>query len=75
MKFAPGDLVRNLKTDEDGKVIEAYQDNGVAKHMVSVPKDPSGWSSGARVAYWSEDDLDCSTNDLLNEHLGEGSYT
>ena len=74
MKFAPGDLVRNLKTNEDGKVIEAYQDNGVATHMVSVPKDPSGWNLGARVAYWPEDDLDFSTNDLLNEPLGEGTY-
>ena len=74
MKFAPGDLVWNLKTKEHGKVIEAYLDNGVAMHMVSVPKDPTGWSSGARVAYWSEDDLDFSTNDLLNEPLGEGRY-
>ncbi|MGA9799047.1 MAG: hypothetical protein WBQ68_08545 [Terriglobales bacterium] len=74
MKFAPGDLVRNLRTKEDGKVIEAYEDDGVAMHMVSVPKNPTGWSSGARVAYWSEDELDFSTNDLLNESLGEGRY-
>jgi hypothetical protein len=74
MKFAPGDLVQNLKTNEDGKVIEAYQEDGVAMHMVSVLKDPTGWSSGARVAYWPEDDLDFSTNDLLDEPLGEGRY-
>lgn len=74
MKFAPGDLVQNLKTNEDGKVIEAYREDGVAMHMVSVLKDPTGWSSGARVAYWPEDDLDLSTNDLLDEPLGEGRY-
>ncbi len=74
MKFAPGDLVQNLKTNEDGKVIEAYQEDGVAMHMVSVLKDPTGRSLGARVAYWPEDDLDFSTNDLLDEPLGEGRY-
>jgi hypothetical protein len=67
MKFAPGDLVRNVKTNEDGKVIEAYEHNGAAMYMVSVPKDLAGWSSGARVEYWSEDDVDCSTNDSLGE--------
>jgi hypothetical protein len=35
--------------------------------MVSVPKDSAGWSSGARVGYWSEDEVDCSTNDSLGE--------
>jgi hypothetical protein len=73
-EICPGDLVWNLKTKENGKVIETYQDNGLVMRMVSVPKDPSGWSSGARVAHWSEDDLDFSTNDLLDESLGEGSY-
>jgi hypothetical protein len=67
MKFAPGDLVKNLNTNEDGKVIEAYRNNGVAMYMVSVPKDSSGWSLGARVAYWPEGTLDPSTNDSLGE--------
>jgi hypothetical protein len=67
MKFAPGDLVRNVKTNEDGKVIEAYEHNGEAMYMMSVPKDSAGWSSGARVGYWSEDEVDCSTNDSLGE--------
>jgi hypothetical protein len=74
MKFAPGDLVQNLKTNEDGRVIEAYHEDGVAMHMVSVLKDPTGWSSGTRVAYWPEDDLNFSTNDLLDEPLGEDRY-
>jgi len=40
MKFAAGDLVRNVRTSEDGEVIEAYEENGVAMYMVSVPVDP-----------------------------------
>jgi hypothetical protein len=67
MKFAPGDLVRNVTTNEDGKVIEAYEHNGVAMYMVSVPKDSAGWSLGARIGYWSEENVDSSTNDSLGE--------
>jgi hypothetical protein len=74
MKFAPGDLVRNFKTNEDGKVIEAYQEDGVAMHMVSILNGPAGRSSQARIAYWPEHDLNCSTNDLLDEPSGEGHY-
>jgi hypothetical protein len=33
MKFAPADLVRNVRTSEDGKVIEAYQDKGAARYI------------------------------------------
>lgn len=60
MKFAPGDLVSNVKTNEDGKVIEAYEEDGVAMYMVSVPIDPGSWSLGARIAYWSEGSLNSS---------------
>jgi hypothetical protein len=67
MKFAPGDLVRNVRTSEDGKVIEAYQDKGATMYMVSVPKDSAGWILGARIAYWSGDNLDSSTNESLRE--------
>jgi hypothetical protein len=69
MKFAPGDLVRNVRTNEDGKVIEAYEENGVAMYMVSVPIDPASWSLGASVGYWPEGDLDPSKNESLGEGL------
>ena len=57
--------MQNLKTKEDGKVIEAYLEDGVAMHMVSVSQGSTGWSSGARVAYWSEDDMAFSTTELV----------
>jgi hypothetical protein len=69
MKFAPGDLVRNVKTTEDGKVIEAYAERGAAMYMVSVPADSAGWSLGAKVAYWVEGDLESSNNGSLCEDL------
>ena len=74
MKFAPGDLVRNLNTNDDGKVIEAYKDHGEPMYMVSVPKDSSGWHSGGWIAYWPERDLDLSTNDLLAESSSKENY-
>jgi hypothetical protein len=62
MKFSPGDLVRNLQTNEDGKIIEAYKDrDGSAMYMVSVPNDSAGWSLGGKVGYWPEHYLDAST--------------
>jgi hypothetical protein len=69
MRFAPGDLIRNVKTNEDGKVIEAYAERGAAMYMVSVPVDSGGWNLGAKVAYWSEVDLDSSNGDSLGEDL------
>ena len=69
MKFAPGDLVRNISANLDGRVIEAYKENGEAMYMVSVPIAPAGWHSGPRVQYWAEHILDSSTNNSLDDGL------
>jgi hypothetical protein len=69
MKFAPGDLVKNVTTNEDGRVIEAYEENGAAMHMVSVPVDGASWMFGARVAYWPDDELESSKNETLDQGL------
>lgn len=66
MKFAPGDLVRNVTANEDGQVIEAYEENEVAMYMVSVPIDGFTWMFGARVAYWRENELESSKNESLD---------
>ncbi|HMJ23056.1 MAG TPA: hypothetical protein VK513_14165 [Terriglobales bacterium] len=67
MKFAAGDLVRNVTTNEDGRVIEAYEENKVAMCMVSVPVDGASWMFGARVAYWPGNELESSKNELLDQ--------
>ena len=67
MKFAPGDLVRNVTTNEDGRVIESYEENKVAMYMVSVPVNGATWLFGARVAYWPENQLESSENESLDQ--------
>ncbi len=67
MKVAPGDLVRNLTTNEDGRVVESYEENKVAMYMVSVPVDGVTWMFGARVAYWPENQLESSKSVLLDQ--------
>ena len=69
MKFAPGDLVRNITANLDGRVIEAYKENGEAMYMVSVLIAPASWRSGPRVQYWSEHLLDFSPNSSLDDGL------
>jgi hypothetical protein len=69
MKFAPGDLLRNVRTNEDGKVIEAYERNGVVMYMVSVSIDSAGWTLGGRVGYWPENESEFSRNESLGKGL------
>jgi hypothetical protein len=66
-QFRINDLVRNKKTNEDGKVTEAYEENGVLMYLVSVPEDPTSWQLGATEARWSERDLVLSPNKLLKD--------
>lgn len=67
MRFAPGDLVRNVTTNEDGRVIETYEENKVDMYMVSVPVDGTTWMFGARVAYWPGNELVSSKNESLEQ--------
>ena len=67
MKFAPGDLVKNVTTNENGRVIETYEENKVAMYMVSVPVDGATWMFGARVAYWPENELEPSKSESLDQ--------
>ena len=69
MKFAPGDVVRNVTMNEEGRIIESYEENGMAMHMVSVPVDGANWIFGARVAYWPDDKLESSKNESLGQDL------
>ena len=68
MKFAPGDLVRNVKTIEDGKVIEAYAERGATMYMVSFPLIQAVGAWGPRLRT-GQGDLDSSNNDSLSEDL------
>ncbi len=70
MKFVFGDLVRNVATNEDGRVIEAYEENGGAIYMASVPVNGASWISGARLVFWRENELEFSRNESLGESLG-----
>ena len=67
MKFACGVLVKNVTTNEDGRVIETYQENDAVMYMVSVPVNGATWLFGARVAYWPENQLESSKSVLLDQ--------
>ncbi len=67
MKFACGVLVKNVTTNEDGRVIETYQENDAVMYMVSVPVNGATWLFGARVAYWPENQLESSENESLDQ--------
>src|ERR1700738_2493659 len=49
MKFAAGDLVRNVRTSEEGEVIEAYEENGVAESLQTPFKNNEPPSPGGRI--------------------------
>jgi hypothetical protein len=67
VKCAAGDLVRNVASKEDGRVIESSEENKVARYMVSVPVDGAPWMFGARVAYWPGSEWESSQNQLLDQ--------
>jgi len=59
-RFAIGELVHNIKTDEVGKVRELLLDTSSAtRYKVVVPKDPAniGVDDDTHEAVWQESDL------------------
>jgi hypothetical protein len=50
-RFKVGDLLRNRKTKEDGRVIELRDDGS---YVVTVLKNPMSWTLGAVEAYWAD---------------------
>ena len=50
-RFNVGDLLRNRKTKEDGRVIE-LRDDGF--YVVTVLQNPMSWKLGAVEAYWAD---------------------
>lgn len=64
-RFTVGSLVRNNRTNEDGRVKNVYEERNVVMYQVSVPNDPTSWEMGAVEAHWPENELDLSTNQCL----------
>jgi hypothetical protein len=57
-RFNVGDLLRNRKTKEDGRVIE-LRDDGF--YVVTVLQNPMSWTLGAVEAYWADYAVEVST--------------
>jgi hypothetical protein len=57
-RFNVGDLLRNRKTKEDGRVIE-LRDDGF--YGVTVLQNPMSWTLGAVEAYWADYVVEVST--------------
>jgi hypothetical protein len=50
-RFKVGDLLRNRKTKENGRVIELRNDGS---YVVTVLQNPMSWTLGAVEAYWAD---------------------
>ena len=69
-RFSVGDVVRNTRTAEDGKVDEVVvEDDCRVTYLVHIPEDRFGWEMGSRAADvpWNEDILIPSPNELLKK--------
>jgi len=65
MTFSNGVLVHNKISNDDGRIIGVSTENGTTIYTVSVSKDSTTWSMGARESYWPEDEVELSTNQFL----------
>ena len=66
--FGIGHLIRNKKTNEDGRITTVKNGAEETVYSVSVPLDPVSWKLGAVPASWPESDVEASENaSLLNE--------
>jgi hypothetical protein len=65
MAFTSGVLLHNKTSNDDGRVIGVRTENGTTIYTVSVSKDSTTWSMGARESYWPEDEVELSTNKFL----------
>jgi hypothetical protein len=66
--FGIGHLIRNKKTNEDGRITAVKERDEGTIYSVSVPLEPTNWKRGGVAASWSESDVEGSQNEsLLNE--------
>ena len=67
-RFSVGGLVRNIKTNEDARVLRIYTEDNTAMYEVAVPRDSTTWEMGTdRVTQWADSDLEESKNQLLRQ--------
>lgn len=67
-RFSKGDVVRNTRTNEDGKIDEVVIDDDCAVwYRVHIPTDSFGWEMGTKAAdvLWKENEVSTSPNEFL----------
>lgn len=67
-RFSIGDVVRNRRTSEDGKIDRVViDDDCYVGYSVRIPTDPYGWELGTKAVdvLWDEGEVETSPNQLL----------
>jgi hypothetical protein len=67
-RFSVGDVVRNKRTNEDGKIDNVVIDDDCnVRYSVHIPTDSYGWEMGTREAdvLWDENEISASPNHFL----------
>jgi len=53
-KFHLGELVRNIETKEQGRIVGLRDTTGIPEYQVVVPIEPDDWEHGSALALWLE---------------------
>ena len=67
-RFSEGAVVRNKRTNEDGKIDRVViDDDCCVRCSVHIPTDSYGWEMGTKATdvLWDENDVQTSPNQLL----------
>ena len=67
-RYSVGAIVRNKRTNEDGKVGSVQIDDDChVRYSVNIPTDAHGWEMGTRAVdiLWDEDEVVASPNPFL----------
>lgn len=67
-RFSRGDVVRNKRTNEDGKIDSVViDDDCCVRYSVHIPTDSHGWEMGTKAVdiLWNENDVATSPNQFL----------
>lgn len=67
-RYSVGAIVRNKRTNEDGKIDSVQIDDDCrVRYSVHIPTDAFGWEMGTRAVdvLWDEDEVVTSPNQLL----------